>query len=71
MLALWSAIGCQERLRGSGTGTFMTLDFCSKSMGAVGGKPIKKIKTGVSPGYQLLAKEPEDSWYEINIFLRH
>ena len=49
--ALWPAVGRQERLWGTG-----------RTMQPVTGQPIKKK---VSPGDQPLAKDPEDSGYEI------
>ena len=64
--ALWPAVGCQERLWG--TGILLLQDFCGKTMQAITGQPIIfffKFST-VSSGDQLLAKEPEDSGYEIN-----
>ena len=40
--ALWPAVGRQERL--GGTGILLPQDFCGKTMQAVTGQPIKKIK---------------------------
>ena len=45
-------------------------NFCGKTIQAVTGQPIKKFNffgfSSVSHGDQLLAKEPEDSGYEID-----
>ena len=40
--AFWSAGGCLERLWG--IGILFPQDFCSKTVNAVTGQPIKKIK---------------------------
>ena len=64
--ALLPVVGRQERLWG--TGILVPQGFCGKTMQAVMGKPIKIFffkLFRVSPGDQLLAKEPEDSGYEI------
>ena len=65
-LAFWSAGGCQERLWG--TGILLLQDFCSKTMQAVVGQPIKVLFlefSSVSPGAHPLTKKPEDSAKEI------
>ena len=65
--ALWPVVGHQERLWGAGI--LLPQDFCGKTMQAIMRQPIKKFIffkfSRVSPGDQLLAKEPEDSGYEI------
>ena len=64
--ALWPAVGRQERL--GGTGILLPQDFFDKTMQAV--TEQKKIIffefSRISTGDQPLAKEPEDSWYEID-----
>ena len=40
--ALWPVVGCQERLWD--TGILVLQDFCSKTMQAIKGQPIKNFK---------------------------
>ena len=58
--ALWSGVGRQERLWG--TGILLPQDFCGKAM--------EVEFSRVSPGDQLLAKEPENSGYEIGKLIK-
>ena len=61
--ALWPAVGSQERLWG--TGNLLPQDFKPLQ-----GSQSKKFNffefSGVSPEDQPLAKEPEDSVYEVD-----
>ena len=66
---LWPAVGCQERL--CGTGILLPQDFCSKKIQAFYGAANQKKNfffefSSLSLGNKPLAKEPEDSEYEID-----
>ena len=67
--ALWPAVGRQERLWG--TGISLPQDFCGKNNASRNGADNQKFSffsnSPVSPSDQPLAKEPEDSGFEITV----